>query len=348
VAYGLVWHVVFAPEPLTAPNLFISFILTGWQAVATYAHIRFLLEPRFAGHRSIPVYGVGTSVLVVAASAASWCTLYLVFAVGFGENALANFVADSLNYWTGALLGGMGMAVAFTGAIYLFARRREQEKRERALEKARTEAELAYLRGQLNPHFLFNALNSIHVLIPRSPDEAQAALEGFADLLRYQLYRSEDPLVPLVEELDQLRQFAELSRLRLEEDFVFELQVPVTAKGQELPPMLLLPLLENAIKYSPKQGGTVHGEAKVEAGRLAFTLSNKVGTLRTADPGASGIGLANIRRRLDLLFPGDYAFTTEERQGHYTVVLDLPLAQGETISADEKNTLSVATTPTAQ
>lgn len=330
VAYGLIWHLVFAPEPLTAPNLVISGILTLWQAIATYVHIRFLLQPRYAGRLSIPLYAVGTILLIAVASALSWTSLYAFFKRVLGDRALEIFLENGWEYWSGALLGGMAMAVAFTGAIYLFGRRREQEKREAELEKARTEAELAYLRGQLNPHFLFNALNSIHVLIPRSPEEAQQALEGFSDLLRYQLYRSEEKLVPLAEEIAHLRKFAELSRLRLEEDFLFALQVP-TAPGEMLvPPMLLLPLLENAIKYSPKMGGKVTGIAELQEGRLYFTLTNKVGepvVTPQSEQRSSGIGLTNIRRRLALLFPQTHTFTTTEQAGHYTVHLEIPLSE---------------------
>ncbi|MEM9261365.1 MAG: histidine kinase, partial [Bacteroidota bacterium] len=330
VVYGLFWHLIFAPEPLTGPNLLISGILTLWQAVATYVHIRFLLQPRYSGLLSIPLYAVGTLLVIVVASLLSWTNLYAFFWSVLGDRALDVFLKNGWQYWTGALLGGMTMAVAFTGAIYLFGRRRDQEKREAELEKARTEAELAYLRGQLNPHFLFNALNSIHVLIPRSPEEAQQALEGFSDLLRYQLYRSDEKLVPLAEELAHLHKFAELSRLRLEEDFLFALQVPATPGEVLVPPMLLLPLLENAIKYSPKMGGKVTGITDLKEGRLHFTLTNKVGkpvVIPQNEQQAGGIGLTNIRRRLQLLFPQDHTFTTTEQAGHYTVHLEIPLSE---------------------
>ncbi|MEO0734187.1 MAG: sensor histidine kinase [Bacteroidota bacterium] len=304
--------------------MIISALLTFWQAVTSYLHIRYLLEPRYLGQRSLPVYAGGVFLLVVIFSGASWSSLYGYFALVLGPGPLQNFLAQGAEYWPGALLGGTGMAVAVTGAIYLFARRLEQEKRERTLEKARTEAELAYLRGQLNPHFLFNALNSIHVLIPRNPGEAQAALEGFSELLRYQLYRSEAELVPLAEELDQLRQFADLNRLRLEEDFVFDLDLHVSPGKWQLPPMLLLPLLENAFKYCPKLGGKIRGSVDVTDERLHFTLTNNVAADIVATE-ASGIGLNNIRRRLDILYPAAYRLETKDADGDYTVNLHLPL-----------------------
>jgi sensor histidine kinase YesM len=332
LAYGTFWHVVFAPRAFVTSNLLISGILTLWQAIATYAHFYLLLEPRFRKQLSTSLYAICIVPLVLFASVLSWASLYLFFRFVLGKGPVANFVNNAASYWQGAILGGMGMAVAITGAIYLFRRRREQEQREQKLEKARTEAELAYLRGQLNPHFLFNALNSIYFLIPKAPEEAQTALGGFSDLLRYQLYRSEEKLVPLAEELAHLRKFAELSRLRLEEDFTFAINDPANLNGQRVPPMLLLPLVENAIKYSPSVGGKVTGLLDIKDGRLHFTLTNKVGPpiaapTPTPEEKSGGIGLVNIQRRLGLLFPDDHHFTILEQPGHYTVNLEIPLTK---------------------
>jgi hypothetical protein len=325
--YGVFWHVVFSPEIFAGPNLIISGILTFWQAAATYTHHYYLLRRRTNGLVSLPLYALGVMVLIGTCSALSGLSMYTFFITSLGEESTGDFVLRFWNYWLGSILGGMTMAVALTGAIFLFSRRRDQEKREREMEHARTQTELAFLRGQLNPHFLFNALNSIYVLIPRSPDKAQKALSGFSDLLRYQLYRSEDAWVPLAEELAQLQQFTELSQLRLEEDFVFALEIPVGLKEEQIPPMLLLPLLENAVKYSPAQGGKITGICRLETGRLRFTLTNKIGPqVLPSDPLASGIGLANIRRRLELLFPGDHLLETTEQQQHFTVNLEIPLA----------------------
>lgn len=326
IFYGLFWHVIFSPETFAPSNLAISAILTSWQAVATYAHHRFLLEPRANDKLSILPYVLAVIVLVGACSALSGTSVYAFFVTALTGSSTADFLGEFWDYWVGSILGGMTMAVATTGAIYLFGRRRDQEKREREREFAHTQTELAYLRGQLNPHFLFNALNSIYVLIPRDPDMAQEALGGFSDLLRYQLYRSEQDLVPLTEELDQLKQFAELSRLRLEEDFSFELNMPTDLGTPRIPPMLLLPLLENAFKYCPKAGGEIHGEVKAPAGKLLFSLKNNVSEKVIASE-ASGIGLSNIRRRLAILFPGNFRLETKEQDGEYSVHLEIPTAE---------------------
>ncbi|MEM6769097.1 MAG: histidine kinase [Bacteroidota bacterium] len=330
IAHGMFWHVIFAPELFTAANLLISGLLTFWQAVATYAHLKWLLEPRLQKRLSTVFYILLLPVLVLGVSMLSWTSLYTFFSDILEVDLEGGLFGASLDYWAGSILGGMGLAMALTGAIYLYYRRREQEKHERELEQARTKAELAYLRGQLNPHFLFNALNSIYFLIPKSPEEAQQALGGFSDLLRYQLYQSEGETVPLTEELQQLNKFVELNRLRMEEDFVVALRVPDQLTTERIPPMLLLPLMENAIKYSPSTGGKVTGVLRITKGRLTFSLSNKIGVAVATPPAAAGekaggIGLANIRRRLDLLYPDQHVLETQEQDGHFTVDLEIPL-----------------------
>lgn len=332
LAYGTFWHIVFAPQAFLFSNLLISGILTFWQVVGTYAHFNLLLAPRFHKKISTTLYAICLGPLVILASALSWSSLYLFFRFFVGAEQGEFFLEDPDSSWIAATFAGMGMAIAITGVIYLFSRRREQEQREQLLEKARTEAELAYLRGQLNPHFLFNALNSIYFLIPKAPEAAQTALNGFSDLLRYQLYRSDEKLVPLAEELGHLRKFAELSRLRLEDDFAFAINEPTNLNGQQVPPMLLLPLVENAIKHGPPKGGKVTGLLDITDGRLHFALTNKVAETavapaRTAEEKSGGIGLVNIQRRLDLLFPDDHHFTTLEQPGHYTVNLEIPLTK---------------------
>ena len=330
LAYGLLGHFIYAPEWLTLSNLTISFLLYGWTAAASYAHLTWLLEPRLDKRISPLRYVAGLVPLVLLAGGLCLGSLYGFFLVALPPAAARQFALTAYTFWAGAVLGSTIMGVAITGAIYLFKRRREEDKRTRALEQARTESELAYLRGQLNPHFLFNALNSIYFLIPRSPAEAQTALGGFSELLRYQLYRSEAELVPLGEELEQLRKFVALSRLRLEEDFVFALREPPEAARYQLPPLLLLPLMENAVKYSPAEGGRVTGLVEVRADRLHFSLTNRTGGEPAANVpasavGAGGIGLANIRRRLDLLYPDDYVFEHHAAADHYTVTLAIPL-----------------------
>lgn len=325
LGYATFMHLVFAPTPFDPGNMIFTAVLTFWQAVASYFHLSWPLKLRWKGALGLFPYGLMVVLLVLFFSACSGTSIYFLFLSLAGATEAQTFLDTLYSYWASALVGGVGMAVAITGAISLFGRRRLQEKRQKELEANRIETELAFLRGQLNPHFLFNALNSIYVLIPRDPDAAQVALSGFSDLLRYQLYQSEKPRVPLAEELQQLRKYADLSRLRLEEDFVFQLAETGSADGVTIPPMLLLPLLENAIKYSPAHGGQVTGTLRVGPERIEFSLQNRIGpAVDRSATDAGGIGLVNIRRRLNLLFPEDHSLETRREAAQYFVELNIP------------------------
>ncbi|MEM7575612.1 MAG: histidine kinase [Bacteroidota bacterium] len=330
--YTAFWHFLFAPEPFALLNLAFSLILMVWQMTASYLHIGQLLPRRWASRISILGYVLSLAIILAAAVLLTWLSLLLVFynvknGSGFADSLYYNFWV----YWSGALVGGLTSAIAVTTGIYLFARRREQEQKREQLEHARTTAELLYLRGQLNPHFLFNALNSIYFLIPKEPRKAAEALAGFSELLRYQLYRSEASLVPLSEELEQLQRFADLSRLRLEGDFQYQLDLATYPETVKIPSMLLLPLLENAFKYSSKQSGWIKGDLRIQEGRLQFELTNNIDPLSPSpepEPAdkAGGIGLSNIKRRLSLLYPDQYSVTTQKEAATYHVRLEIPLA----------------------
>ena len=325
--YTLVTQLAFAPAPFAPSNLLVMLAFLAGELVAVYGHLYLGLFPLLRREGSIVRYLLSIVAAVVVGVTVTWGCVLLV---GVVLPEVRPSVGPTLfwTFWANRVGWSIGTLLALASVLVLFSHRRRQAARERELEIARTEAELAYLRGQLNPHFLFNALNNIYILIDHDPGRARESLLGFSDLLRYQLYVSEADRVPLATELDHIRQYAALSRLRMEEDFRFELTVADGATERELPPLLLLPLVENAFKYSPRQGGRVSVRLGAERDRTRFTIQNTVGGTATADPDptAGGIGLTNLRRRLELLYPGRFRLATEQSNDHFTVTLELPHA----------------------
>ena len=324
-AYTLLTQLAFAPAPLAATNLLIMLAFLAGELVAVYGHLYFGLFPLLRKERGVIAYLLSIVAAVVVGVTVTWgCSLL----IGWGVPGLRPSVTLTAfwSYWANRVGWSIGTLLALSSVLVLFSYRRRQAQRERELEIAKTEAELAYLRGQLNPHFLFNALNNIYILIDHDPGRARESLLGFSELLRYQLYVSEAARVPLETELEQLRQFAALGQLRMEEDFWFELTVSEGLKRRELPPMLLLPLVENAFKYSPRQGGWVSARLCDDSTTTRFTISNPVSSEATADPdpGSGGIGLTNLRRRLELLYPDRFRLDASLRDDRFTVILELP------------------------
>lgn len=189
----------------------------------------------------------------------------------------------------------------------------------RAAEQAVLQSELKALRAQINPHFLFNALNSIAALIRTRPDEAEHVTEELADLFRYSLRASKTPLVRLEEEVESARLCLSIEKARFRDRLNVSITIPPTLLDAAVPSLLLQPLVENAIKHG---ANVVEGDffielhAEIHNGDMVITVFDSgVGF----DPAASdsyfanGTGLSNVRARLLLLFPGMSNLLLERR-----------------------------------
>lgn len=219
---------------------------------------------------------------------------------------------DVLTYW--AILGG---AYAFEYAD----RFRERDLKATRLESQLTRARLDALRMQLNPHFLFNALNAVasEVRVQRN-EEAIGMLVGLSDLLRYALDSDEEPLVPLWKELAFLQRYIDIERARFADRLVVEVDVPLDLHEARVPPLLLQPLVENAIRHgiAPRDAsGRIHVSGHAADGRLTLVVrDNGVGLRnRGAAEEQSGLGLANVRERLAELYGERQRFVVHAREG---------------------------------
>jgi two-component system sensor histidine kinase AlgZ len=201
-------------------------------------------------------------------------------------------------------------ATVFTGwlIIYFFAvRSREQrlaELRQSELARALQLAELRLLKSQLNPHFLFNALNTIRSLIAYDPSRAQDAVTRLASTLRYTLNSSQDELVTLAQELEIVNDYLALESMRFDERLGVELDIPASVRGIRIPVMLLQTVVENAIKHGIAElpsGGILRIYAALEGDALVINVANPKPP-STPGSGREGVGLRNSAERLRLLF----------------------------------------------
>jgi len=187
-------------------------------------------------------------------------------------------------------------------------------------------SELALLRSQVNPHFLFNTLNNIYSLVYQKSDDAPAAVMKLSSIMRYMLYDATTDKVLLEKEIEYLQSFIELQKLRLRRQNVVELRITGTVNGRTIAPMLLIPFVENAFKHGSKisdQPG-IRINLNIEPQKIIFEVTNK--TKRNVIAGkdnSGGIGLQNIRRRLELLYPGKHFLEVKEEEEQYFVKLIL-------------------------
>jgi len=188
------------------------------------------------------------------------------------------------------------------------------------------QTELKFLKAQYHPHFLFNALNTIYFQMDENVAAAKRSVEKFSDLLRYQLY-DQQQTVPVSQEVRYLRNFIELQEIRSSDKLQLSVHFDEQLNGQQVYPLLMLPLVENAFKYV---GGDywIRIEALVDRDELHFSVANATPgemPIPVSDPKAGGIGLDNLRRRLQLLYPEKHQLQIEKRAGEFSADLVLKL-----------------------
>ncbi|MDR2497127.1 MAG: sensor histidine kinase [Tannerellaceae bacterium] len=202
----------------------------------------------------------------------------------------------------------------------------EDERKE--LERSRSEAELQNLKSQLNPHFLFNTLNNIYSMIAFSPEGAQSAVHELSRLLRYVLYESSEPGVAVGSELDFVRNYVELMRIRLPKHVELRTAIECSSPQARVAPLLFIALVENAFKHgvSAEQPSFIKVEIAADEACAKCEIANSLFPKAEGDKSGSGIGIANLRKRLDLLYCGKYSFSYGAEGDQWRCLLTIPLA----------------------
>lgn len=234
---------------------------------------------------------------------------------------------------------GPGEAVAFFGGLMLmglnlgvklyFKTQEDREQRER-LEKQDLERQLEYLRYQVNPHFFMNTLNNIHALVDINPERAKTTIVELSKMMRYILYEGDKKYIPVQREALFLNNYIELMRLRYSSRVSINLDMPEMMPDVMLPPLLLIIFVENAFKHGVSYAAPSFIDIKVEVtqDKLKFRCRNSRQEQKPDEKKKKGgVGLANARRRLDLLFPNQYSLEIKENDKEYDVQLEIPLSK---------------------
>ena len=201
-----------------------------------------------------------------------------------------------------------------------------QEKQQQEKQKERLQSELSFLRSQISPHFIFNILNSIVYLIRTKSDAAEPVTLKLSELMRYMLYESENAQIPLEKEVSYLGNYIELQKVRFEEDVKIELNTEGGATTQNIEPMLLIPFVENAFKHGVGMviDPTIDIDLKISENALSFSVKNKIAPETAIEKdSSSGIGLKNVQRRLELLYPNAHELIIKKENGWFEVTLNL-------------------------
>ena len=203
----------------------------------------------------------------------------------------------------------------------------KRERKAKQLETNKKDMELQFLRTQMNPHFLFNSLNSIYSLVRKKSDDAPEAVITLSELMRYMLYEIGEDKVPLEKEINYIKNYIQLQRLRIKNNENVKMNIHGDTKNQEIYPLILISFIENAFKYGTDYKGNTNVEIMVNIvdNLLDFKVKNKIGTYNR-DNDNSGIGLSNIKNQLNYLYNGKHQLKISDKYGFYNVDLKLNLA----------------------
>ena len=184
--------------------------------------------------------------------------------------------------------------------------------------------ELDFLKNQLSPHFLFNTLNNISALIQFDPKRAEESMAKLSKLLRVTLYQTSDRTIPIKEEIDILRKYADLEKLRLDSSYDLQFNVELEDENFQIAPLIAMPLVENTIKHSVNPNGKSFAHISIEQkGNTAIFRTENSNFPRKKKSNEGGLGLATFKKRLDLLYNGRYEYKTETVDGTYKATLTI-------------------------
>ena len=316
--------------------MFLVYVLV--HTFAVYFCLYFLL-PKFLEKGKLLPFILLLSSCIVFTSGSVLAGFYLTsYFTGLPLSYFCGFESDSTIYdifrfCTTGILPHTSGAVLLGLTIKLIKTRNLAKKRQQKLEKEKLETELKFLKSQFNPHFLFNTINSIFFLIHKDPGKASNALAKFSELLRYQLYECNEPLIPLNHEISYLKNFISLEKLRKSSDLRIQVDMDTQQLGHlGIAPFLLMTFVENAFKHVSEHSNAVNwitiklyfsGEHT-----LNFMVSNsKASEVNSAHKAMQfgGIGLKNVKRRLDLIYPQKHEMNIKHGKDQFRVQLSLQL-----------------------
>lgn len=199
----------------------------------------------------------------------------------------------------------------------------EAERKEAA--NIKLKSELQHLHYQLQPHFFFNSLNNIYAMVDISPEQAKTSIHSLSKLMRYMLYETNVEFVPLSKEIDFMKKYIDLMKLRVSDKTEVTYHFPTVETGILIAPLLFISLIENAFKHgvSASKESQINIIMAREDNKVLFTIDNDNFPKKTDDKSGSGIGLENVKRRLDLLYPHHHTFEYKIVENRFLVTLEI-------------------------
>lgn len=328
-SYFLLWAIaIIISVDYTAAEFFPAYRYTCWQngyGLLVCLLLFHVLIP-FVNTKSNKIpWGIGAGVLVfvlISAVYQGWLKLGMrigTYPMIEKEMMTSGYLVRGIIF----LLYG----IAYFTTIKLLLRIVQLKNRNNRLQLEKKTAELSYLKSQTNPHFLFNTLNNLYSLAEERSSRTAGAILRLSAILRFMLYESDASFISIGKEMKIIREYIELERMRYDESLVISIQEEIDDAGQPVPPLLLIPLVENAFKHGVSE--TIHQpfismRLRVHQHQLVFEVENSKSKNSTSGQLKENIGLSNLRRQLDLLFT-DYKLEIKNEETIFQVNLSIHL-----------------------
>jgi two-component system LytT family sensor kinase len=321
-------------QSLLLPHAAFKFIFyMVFQAAGVYFNLYFLI-PRLLEKGRYFQY-VSLLCLTIVCTAVLIVSGYYIGAWVLDKPFQELYLTDPANYFylfESSALPSTAASMTLAMSIKLTKNWIQARRREQLLENEKLETELKFLRAQFNPHFLFNTINSIFVLINKNPKMASESLAKFSELLRYQLYECNEPHISLTQEITYLENFIELQKIRQDGNIQVSVHLEIPSSNElSIAPFIIMPFVENAFKHVSQFNNAnnwIRVNSHFDDQQLQIEISNSVSKDQTSNEAVSykGIGLKNVRRRLDLLYPDKYELNIKHESEQFHVYLRLNLA----------------------
>ena len=289
-------------------------------AVLFYVHAHFLVD-RFLEKKQMLYFALGSVLIFLT---------YFFLRKGIEVSSFSTFfdlpAFEERKRINGYLALSIGIIMLLSTVVRLLENRLNREKAVQQMITQQREAELQFLKAQINPHFLFNTLNNIYSLAVVKSDKTPDMVLGLSDLLRYVIYDSQQQEVALSQEVKHVQQYIDLYQMKSESPLNVKFDISGHLTSHKIAPMILIPLVENCFKHSDIEtnpDGYINVALHVNAKGLSFKTDNSINDVNTQKDRVGGVGLVNIQKRLALHYPNQYQFVQNENPGNYQVNLSI-------------------------
>lgn len=343
--YRVYWHLLFwmvalafllfqssLSTPVTVVTILRSTLFLSVKIAAAYFTIYFLV-PRYLLHKKYGVFFLLLAISALIFSITDRAVYYYITVPLLSTDYQQRYIHAVAFLQPAILFGNLVntyMLVALAVSIKLLKNLFEKQHLNQMLMQQKVEAELKFLKSQINPHFLFNSLNNLYGLALKNSSETPEAILTLSSLLNYMLYECNSDRIPLEKEIDMLNDFIELEKLRYGSKLKIDFNISGNITGTEIAPMLLFPFIENSFKHGASNEfdqSWININIEVKENTFHLLVENIKSEKNDTDPlyKSDGIGLANIKRQLDLLYPGRHELIISDKGNSFQISLVINL-----------------------